>query len=662
MSEQLIQLSEEQIFTLERQGCSSLDWSDILIAKEQNLSLFQNSHFNGKIQICLQSGEVETEQGIYKGNGIYNSTIINCNLSRNVRISNISNAIANYDIDSNVIIENCDSILVNSKSSFGNGVKVSVINEAGGREIPIYDKLSSQLAYIIANYRHDQKLISKLELMVAKYSESISSNRGIIGSGTVIRNTKKVVNVKVGPSARIDSVTLLENGSINSTSESPVDISRNVTARDFIICDGSQITDGVILDKCFVSQSVKISKQFTAENSVFFANSEMLQGEACSVFAGPYSVSHHKSTLLIAGMFSFYNAGSGTNQSNHMYKLGPVHQGVLERGSKTGSNSYILFPARIGPFTLIQGTHYSNPDTADLPFSYLLESQGKSVLLPGINLRTIGTCRDVKKWPKRDKRISGSKLDLICFDMLSPFTIGRILKGLDVISKLLDSTSEAKGGVIYNHVQIPHSALVRATNIYQAAIDMYLGQILIDKLLNDNINSLEALGSLLRNSDVAGRDRWIDLAGLLAPKQVIIDLLQKIKDGEFPNILEVEISFEQIYRNYHSLELSFANELSQKLFGHTLHELTVIDIDVTVRKWAAAVQMFSELCIEDAIKEFNCKSRISYGLDDIVYKDTDFAAVRGLSQFNSSIFDLKQLIENVKNDSIKAIQKLKTFI
>ena len=69
---------------------------------------------------------------------------------------------------------------------------------------------------------------------------------------------------------------------------------------------------------------------------------------ACSIFAGPYTVTHHKSTLLIAGLYSFMNAGSSSNQSNHMYKLGPVHQGILERGTKTTSNSYIVFPARIG--------------------------------------------------------------------------------------------------------------------------------------------------------------------------------------------------------------------------------------------------------------------------------------------------------------------------
>ena len=49
------------------------------------------------------------------------------------------------------------------------------------------------------------------------------------------------------------------------------------------------------------------------------------------------------------------NAGSGSNQSNHMYKLGPIHQGTLERGAKTTSDSYILWPARVGAFSLVMG-------------------------------------------------------------------------------------------------------------------------------------------------------------------------------------------------------------------------------------------------------------------------------------------------------------------
>lgn len=70
-----------------------------------------------------------------------------------------------------------------------------------------------------------------------------------------------------------------------------------------------------------------IEKGFTAHDSLVFSNCSLENGEACALFAGPYTVSMHKSSLLIGCQTSFMNAGSGTNQSNHMYKLGPVHWG-----------------------------------------------------------------------------------------------------------------------------------------------------------------------------------------------------------------------------------------------------------------------------------------------------------------------------------------------
>lgn len=82
-----------------------------------------------------------------------------------------------------------------------------------------------------------------------------------------------------------------------------------------------------MIRNCYVGQGSVIDKGFTAHDSLFFANCSMENGEACAVLAGPYTVSMHKSSLLIGCQTSFMNAGSGTNMSNHMYKFGPVHWG-----------------------------------------------------------------------------------------------------------------------------------------------------------------------------------------------------------------------------------------------------------------------------------------------------------------------------------------------
>ena len=205
--------------------------------------------------------------------------------------------------------------------------------------------------------------------LVSKYVESSKSTFGVIGKNVEILDAMHIVNVKIGDSAKIKGASRLRNGSIVSCEEAPVNIGMNVIADDFIVESGSSITDGVTLTRCFVGQACVLGHGYSASDSLFFSNCQGENGEACALFAGPYTVTHHKSTLLIAGMFSFMNAGSGSNQSNHMYKLGPIHQGIFERGAKTTSDSYVLYPAKIGAFSLVMGRHVNNPDTSNLPFS-----------------------------------------------------------------------------------------------------------------------------------------------------------------------------------------------------------------------------------------------------------------------------------------------------
>ena len=194
-----------------------------------------------------------------------------------------------------------------------------------------------------------------IENMVDDYSSSISLSKGIIGHNSSILNCNTIRNVRVGPYSDIEGAIRLNEGSVNSCKEDPVFIGPGVIMEHFIVCSGSTVTESTLIDNCFIGQGCILGKHYSAENSLFFANCGGYHGEACSIFAGPYTVTHHKSTLLIAGIFSFMNAGSGSNQSNHMYKLGPIHQGIMERGSKTTSDSYLLWPARIGPFTLGYG-------------------------------------------------------------------------------------------------------------------------------------------------------------------------------------------------------------------------------------------------------------------------------------------------------------------
>ena len=428
-------LNKEQINLLERQHCKSDNWEKIHFHPEQDLSRIENVLFSGEVTVDLIEGDYISEGGFKRRRGLFNSNIHECKIGKNVFINQVKNYIANYNIGNEVIIDNVDLIAVTDHSTFGNGIKVKTINEGGGREVTIFDELTSQLAYVMALYRHKNEAIKNIESMIQEYTSKIKNNKGFIGENSVITNTRTIKNVKIGAFTKITGASKLINGSINSSEQGPVFIGCEVMADNFIICSDSIVDNSTVIDNCFVGQGCVLDKHYSAEQSLFFANSQGFNGEACSIFAGPYTVTHHKSTLLIAGMFSFMNAGSGSNQSNHMYKLGPIHQGVLQRGAKTTSNSYILWPSKVGVFTLVSGRHYQNVDSSEFPFSYLLESKDETYLVPAINLKTVGTLRDAQKWKKRDRRKGEKKLDLINYNLLSPFTIHKVTLGLNALKK-----------------------------------------------------------------------------------------------------------------------------------------------------------------------------------------------------------------------------------
>ena len=658
-------LSPEEITRLEAQACTCSDWTKVKVMADFNTDTLHSAHFSGQIRLGVFAKDVSFFGGITMRAGISDATLHNCIIGNNVFISNVRNYIANYIIEDDTIIDNIDLLAVEGESSFGNGVEVTVVNEAGGREIPIYDRLSAQTAYIIAFYRHRTQVIKKFQLMIADYVRSVTSSMGVVGKSTSILNCRVLKNIKIGPAAVIECASRLENGSINSCLEDPVYIGPSVFAEDFIVSSGSRISDGTMISKCFVGQSTELAKQYSAENSVFFANCCGFHGEACAIFAGPFTITHHKSTLLIAGLFSFLNAGSGTNQSNHRYKLGPVHQGIVERGSKTGSDSYILWPAKVGAFTVVAGRHYRNSDTSDLPFSYLIEHEDQSVLIPGVNLRSVGTVRDARKWPSRDKRKNPDKLDLINFKLLNPYTIQKMLNGRKLLKELRETSGETPEYYSYNGVKIEKTSLEKGINLYETGISKFIGNCLIHRLQNETLNNVDDLRKSLKPRLDIGEGKWIDLAGLFAPEKVIERLMNDIENDIINSLEQVELAFASIHEKYPLYEWVWAADVLQSLIDKKIEEIIPDDIIELVTKWKNAIINIDNQLYLDAGREFAATAQTGYGLDgDEITKEADFAAVRGTLEKDSFVAEIENHIKaktELANELINKMKKLSSY-
>lgn len=578
------QLSTEEITTLLANGCIADDWNKVVVAK--------GGFVLENICRCRFKGQVRIGAG--------------------VTIKDVSSFIANYEIGDGAKVINVGLLETNAESTFGNGTEVATINENGGRSIRIYDELTSQTAYVCALYRHRPLTVERLNQIALDHAARVASTMGYIGAGSRVCDCKIIRNVRIGESAEIFGASILQNGTILSYPTSRTKVGVDVKMYDFIVQDGSLIDNGALLRKCFVGQSVTI-ENLTATDSLLFANSHMENCEACSIFAGPYTVSHHSSSLLIAGMFSFFNAGSGTNQSNHLFRTGAVHQGIHLRGVKFGSNAYTMLPCCNGAFTVIIGRHRNHADTDSFPYSYLVEKEGASYLMPAKNLMSYGTVRDLAKWSDRDKR-KGVKRDNINFEECNPYIAVRIRSAIDTLKQMLGKEgSEGPDVINWGRMKITrHSA--------------YVGRKVYTEVLYKYLSSMLTGGG--RRDDLSGRGHWIDCGGQFMPLVEMNAILDRLEAGEIGSASELKASFDHIMDNYCDYAYDWALGVVEELVGHPA---TQEDIDQVVARGREYAQKMKEITDADRRKDFEGVATVGYGLDCLTEEErlADFRAVRG---------------------------------
>lgn len=519
---------QREIEILESNGCRASDWKLVHLNPHTDFQRFRNVTFEGENSVGFLSAADSL---------IENAVLKNCNVGDDVRIRNIGRALINCRIGRGVRIENTASVEFEPGAQCGIGVEVGVLDETGSRSVTIFPGMTAQLALLMA--REPRWHENHFRNILSEYLDSRHFFVGI-GEGARIVDCGSLFNVSVGNEVTVKGARILKNGSIVNNAAPGrclAFVGAGVDAENFIVEDGI-LDSGCIVRNCFIGQGASLEKGFSAHDSLFFANCSFENGEACAVFAGPYSVSMHKSTLIIGCQTSFMNAGSGTNQSNHMYKLGPVHWGILERGVKTSSGSYLMLGAKIGTFSLLMGQHKTHPDSSQFPFSYLFgDDRGATVVVPGVMLRSCGLMRDEQKWPARDRRVK-RKLplhDRVIFDVLNPLTVEAMLTALDVINDLLSRPADDDRYLRYRGMRFTRASLERARHLYTLAIYKYLW-----------LRTSEH-GFPVRESDAEPAE-WVDMAGLIIPRSY---LNKALAEESVEGIRDI---FDAAFRHYPNLE------------------------------------------------------------------------------------------------------------
>lgn len=587
-------LTSEEIEVLKSNDCWAEDWTSINVSEDFKPNYMHRVMLYGEVNIGAFNKNVEVSQGFVKHSGINNATLRNVTIGDDCLIENVGNFINNYTIGDDCYISNISTMETTEGATFGEGNLVSVLNEVGEGNVILFSDLNSQLAAFMVKHFSDKELKENIRQLIKTDIENKAPERGQIGSNVKIVNTKEITNCVINDLCEVNGASRLSDCTLLGSVHGNVYIGTGVIIENSIIAEGSSVINSVKIQDCFVGEACQLSNGFTASASVFFANSYMSNGEACAAFCGPFTASHHKSSLLIGGMFSFYNAGSATNFSNHAYKMGPMHWGTLERGSKTASGAYLLMPATLGSFSVCFGKLMHHPNTRNLPFAYLIADGDKMFLIPGRNITTVGLYRDIKKWPKRDLRAQENRKSIVNFDWLSPFSVGEILKGKKILESLREVTGDNVSQYLYHEYIIPATSLHKGIKYYDIALRIYMGAVLKRVLKRDP--------AITPPSTQTGVGDWDDLSGLLLPVSEEERIVKDMREGNIETIQQLLDRFEEINNNYR--EYQWAWTYSVICDYYVISEITLEDANRIHEDYIRARRSWIAEIKKDAEKEY----------------------------------------------------------
>ena len=587
-------LTSEEIEVLRSNDCWAEDWTSINVSEDFKPNFMHRVMLYGEVNIGAFNKNVEVSQGFVKHSGINNATLRNVTIGDDCLIENVGNFINNYNIGDDCYISNISTMETTEGATYGEGNLVSVLNEVGEGNVILFSDLNSQLAAFMVKHFSDKELKEKIRQLIKTDIDNKMPERGQIGNNVKIVNTKEITNCVINDLCEVNGASRLSDCTLLGSVHGCVYIGTGVIIENSIIAEGSSVINSVKIQDCFVGEACQLSNGFTASASVFFANSYMSNGEACAAFCGPFTASHHKSSLLIGGMFSFYNAGSATNFSNHAYKMGPMHWGILERGSKTASGAYLLMPATLGSFSVCFGKLMHHPNTRNLPFAYLIADGDKMFLIPGRNITTVGLYRDIKKWPKRDLRAQENRKSIVNFDWLSPFSVGEILKGKKILESLREVTGDNVSQYLYHEYIIPATSLHKGIKYYDIALRIYMGAVLKRVLKRDP--------AITPPSTQTGVGDWDDLSGLLLPVSEEDRIIADLKDGTIETIQELISRFEEIDANYREYQWAWTYKIICDYYH--ISEITLEDANRIHEDYIKARRSWIAEIKKDAEKEY----------------------------------------------------------
>ena len=440
-------LKDVEIEALIANGNYSPNWRRIMVAPGFSPDTIYGSNFFGKCVLSCADSELLVDKNLTYFAGIYDSTLHDCEVGRNVLIKNVG-TISNYIIKEGAAVINCASI-IGGATTFGNGVEMNVAIETGGRELKSYAEMTIPVAELVCGRRGDKELQKEYADFIAKYFKAVKSPKGIICEKAIIRNMPKVIDSFIGKSAVIDAATLVSESTILSNDEEKTEVVDGAFVRKSILQWGCEAATMAIVDKSVLTEHSHAERHGKVTESILGPNTGVAEGECTASLCGPFVGFHHQA-LLIAAYWpeGKGNVGYGANVgSNHTGKA-PDQEIWCGEGTFFGLGVNIKMPTDFShaPYSIIATAVNALGQKVEMPFSLIntpadrLEgiSPAYNEIMPGwvLSDNIFSIKRNEGKYIKRNK----AKRTQFVFEVFRPDIIDMMMEA----RKRLSAVNEVK--------------------------------------------------------------------------------------------------------------------------------------------------------------------------------------------------------------------------
>lgn len=431
---------------LVKNGNYADDWDNLLVSEEFDPNQIKNSSFFGLVRIGRLRNCILTHHDMQLPSGITDSRIVSSDIGDDAAIHNVR-YLAHYIIGNRCILANIDEMHTTNYAKFGNGIvkdgepeKVRVwldlMNEAGCRRVLPFDGMIPADAYLWAKYRDDKKMLDKFKEITQKQFDSRRGYYGTIGDQCVIKNSRILKDVKVGPFCYIKGANKLKNLTINSSPEEPSQIGEGVELVNGIIGYGCHIFYGCKAVRFILGNNSKLKYGARLIHSFLGDNSTISCCEVLNNLIFPSHEQHHNNSFLVAAVVLGQSnmAAGATLGSNHNSRAND-NEVQAGRGFWPGLCTSIKHPCRFASFVLMSKGDYPAEMDIPLPFSLLHNNvaQDRLEAMPAFwwLYDMFALSRNLWKLRHRDTRLR--KVQKVEFDSLAPDTAEEIFHAMRLL-------------------------------------------------------------------------------------------------------------------------------------------------------------------------------------------------------------------------------------